>query len=370
MKKILIALFLFPCTLMAQSIYTVSNVPGISSSFKTLQGAHDSVAAGSILYVLPSSFSYGNLIVTKKLSIYGTGFFLGQNLEPDVQAGTAPVLLNSIWFRPGSDNSYAEGLQFVSQFNISTQRLRLDTVSNITISRCFLKQPDWPSSSYFNLRGANNCMVKQCYIQCLSNFYGPSFISAPNPVNFSGIQFINNIIDYQAIGNNAFQMNNVGNGIYTGTANARFSNNTFVIQLKGAGFGNLDYTNNIFVNTGTDGPPNPASLLLGGANLNNITNAPQMFPVIGNNFQGANTDSMFVTGLPGYHSIDQKWMLRGNSFANTYGQSGIACGAYGNSNPYKLSGIPDLPLIYNLIVPSQATAPGFIGVHIKAKASN
>lgn len=365
MKKICFALLLLPFCVKAQNTYTVCNLAGVSSNYKTLQGAHDSVPAGSTLYVLPSPFSYGTLTLTKRLTIYGTGYLLGQNFEPNTQAGTSPVILAQLHFRPGSDNSYAEGLQ-IAENNSNVNRVVIDTASGIIISRCFIRQQDQPGS-YFYLRGANNCTVKQCYLLCGSGFYSHYLLYADNPASFSGILFSNNIIDFAPIGGNGFFMYNY---LYNGTYNALFQNNTFYIDIRDSQFGNLDFTNNIFVNTVNNGTPNPATLLLGGTNLNNITGATQMFPTPGNNFQGANTDSMFVATLPGYHSADQRAMLRDTSFANTFGQGGIAVGAYGNANPYKLSGIPNLPYIYNLSVPAQATAPGTISVHIKAKASN
>jgi hypothetical protein len=378
MKKIVWLLSFIPSLAMAQNIYTVSNAPGTSANFKTLQGAHDSVAAGSILYVMPSSYSYGDPVFSKKLTIYGTGYFLGQNLEPYTQANTAPVLVNSITFRAGSDNSYVEGLQLAFQAQQNTNRVALDTVANVTISRCLLVSSTYGAfggyHSFFFLNGANNCLIKQCYIQNINGATVPPVIryQYPNLPNFSGIQFVNNIFDWQGVGGNGFNTGPDGASGFQagGTTNASFTNNTFYIDCKDARFGNLSYTNNIFVN---DIPSyvitDPTTLYFGTA-LYNVTNEPLMFPTPGNNFHGANTDSMFIGSLSGYHSTDQKWKTRDTSFVNTFGQGGAACGAYGGTNPYRLSGIPNLPFIYNLTVPSQATAPGTIAVHIKANASN
>ncbi len=373
MKKFFTICLLLPLAAMAQNIYTVSNVPGTSSNYKTLQGAHDSSAAGSIIYILPGAFSYGDLVLTKKLTIYGTGYFLGQNLEPNTQANTAPVIVKSIKFRTGSDNSFIEGLQLTAPTESSVQRIEIDTASNITISRCRITQSDGSYSNYFVFKGANNCIVKECYIDNTSTYWvGQSLIYGLNATySFTGILFTNNIIDWRAIGGNGFNMNNYGGGSYAGVANATFTNNTFYVFLQASTFGNLNYTNNIFVNdiaTVFQNSNLPAQL--NGTNLNNITNIASMFTPVGTNLNNVNTDSLFVNNLMGYHSKDQSWMLRDTSFANTFGAGGIAVGAFGGSNPYKLSGIPNQPFIYNLTVPSQATAPGTITVHIKGKASN
>lgn len=363
MKKLLVAFSFLPLLTVAQTIYTVSNVPGASSNYKTLQGAHDSVVAGSILYILPSSFSYGNLVLTKKLTIYGTGFFLGQNLEPNTQANTASVIANSIMFRAGSDFSYVEGLQLTdNNGGQAAHRFVLDTVSNITISRCLITTNGAPGSDFFEPNGANNCVIRNCYLNTLDCGWAHNVIYGSN---FSGIQFNNNIFYGGACG--------TGGGFTTtvsGTHDAIFTNNTIICSLPTSYFGNLNFTNNIFVDLYLAGVVSQSAIQLGGTNLFNITNRPDMFATPGNNQEGTNTDSMFVSGLAGYHSTDQKWTLRDTSFAQTFGQGGIQCGAYGGTDPYKLSGIPNLPYIYNLLVPAQATTPGTISIHIKAKASN
>lgn len=378
MKNIILLTLLLPLLAGAQKIYTVSNIPGSGASFKTLQGAHDSVAAGSILYVLPSSFSYGNAVFTKKLTVYGTGYFLGQNTEPNTQANTAPVTVNSITFKPGSDNSFVEGLQMVFQAQEVTNRFVLDTVSNITISRCLIISPTWgaygAAHSFFYINGANNCLIRQCYIQNINGYTNPPAIQYKYSTypNFSGIQFLNNIFDWQPTGNNAFRFgpDTYGGFKAGGIVDLKIINNTFLTILKYSAFGNLNYTNNIFYNASATDIVVAANVYLNGTNMNNISNSATLFPVGGNNYQNPDADSIFVATLSGAHSIDQKWMIRDNSFANTFGLGGIACGAFGGTAPYKLSGIPNIPFIYSLNVPSQGTAPGSILVHIKAHASN
>ena len=381
MRKVLSLLLLVPVLGFSQGIYTVSNAPGSTANFKTLQGAHDTVAAGSILYLLPSSFTYGDVVFTKKLTVYGTGFFLGQNLDPNTQVHTAPVYVNSIRFRPGSDNSFVEGLQLAYNIadNASVQRIVLDTVSNITISRCLISKNHsgayGGNNNFFVLSGANNCTIRQCYLKDDYGYNVANFITiGTSTPSFSGIQFNNNIFDWSALGANSYSIGNSGTGGFDisggGTANVNFVNNIFIGQLSNSRFGNLNYTNCFFVHTQTGYVPDPAQTYLNGTNLNNITNATSLFQVQGSNYLNANLKNIFVSGLPGYHSTDQQWMLQDTSFANTYGQGGVAVGAFGGSAPYKLSGIPGIPYIYGLTVPPSATAPGTITVHIKAKASN
>ena len=355
MKKLIYCFCFLPLAAGAQNLYTVSNVPGATANFSSLQTAQNSVPAGSILYVMPSAFSYGDITITKKLTIYGTGYFLGQNLEPNTQANPASAKLNSITFKPGSALSYIEGLQISTEVGIRNS-LVIDTVANIIISRCLIICTQSYSGSIF-MSGATNCVVRNCYI-APPNFYWTHAVLAGG--DFSGIQFNNNIIFNN--GGIFYANASAGNGT------ASFTNNTISSVLNGGTFGNFNYTNNIFVSQ--DPPGNITTYLMNGTSLFNITNASNLFVPAGNNFQNANTDSIFVALLPGYHSIDQKWKVRDTSFAMTYGQGGVQCGAYGTANAYKLSGIPNLPYVYSMNVPVQATAPGTIGVRIKAKASN
>ncbi len=372
MKKFLLAFWLLPSVALAQSFYTVSNVPGTSANFKTLQGAHDSVAAGSVLYLLPSAFSYGNAVFTKKLTVYGTGYFLGANLAPNTQANTGPVVVQSITFRPGSDNSFVEGLQLTDQtYSPQTPRIELDTVSNVIVSRCLFTPPNSNENyaDFFYAPGANNITIQQSYFQIpQSSIAFFKMVGITNSNGFSGFQLNNNIIDAQAVGSNA---TNMLQGFQTSVnINVTFTNNTFLVSQAKSSFGNLNYIANIFVDTDGGLTGLGQNLDLNGINQFNISELANFFPTPGNNSLGANTDSMFVATLSGYTSIDSKWQVRPGNFANTFAQGGSACGAYGGASPYKLSGIPNLPYIYSLTVPTQATTPGTIAVHIKAQASN
>ena len=356
MKKLLLSACLIPLIVVAQNKYVVNNNPGASANFSSLQVAINTVPAGSILYVMPGAFSYGDIVLNKSLTIYGTGFFLGQNLDPNTQANPAPAKVNSLWCKPGGDLSYIEGIQIFVENGSSNYAVRIDTVANITLSRCLIICSVNPTGS-IEMKGATNCVVKNCYI-APPNFIWPHAVLAGG--DFSGIQFNNNII--LNTGSYFYANASAGNGT------ASFTNNTIIAVMNGGTFGNFNYSNNIFVSQ--DASPNVTVNSFNGASMFNISNAANLFTPAGNNLNSANTDSMFVSGLPGYHSVDEKWRVRDTSLAMTYGQGGIQCGAYGTTDPYKLSGIPNLPYIYSMNVPSQATAPGTIVVRIKAKASN
>src|SRR4051812_45561918 len=102
-------LFIYICCLLpfiskAQHSYTVSNVPGMTANYRTLQGAVDSVADGSTLYVFPGVTDYGNININKKLSIIGTGYLLSENADPFTAPNKTGVTVSSVHFGPASSN--------------------------------------------------------------------------------------------------------------------------------------------------------------------------------------------------------------------------------------------------------------------------
>ncbi len=55
----------------AQAILTVDNSPGSVAAYSNLQTAHDAATAGDIIYVQPSGTSYGDLTISKAITIVG-----------------------------------------------------------------------------------------------------------------------------------------------------------------------------------------------------------------------------------------------------------------------------------------------------------
>jgi hypothetical protein len=366
MKKLVFIIYFLPLVSVAQNSYTVCNAPGIKADYFTLQGAIDSVAAGSVLYLFPSPNSYGSVTLQKKLSIFGTGYMLDQNSEPAASPNTSGVTLNAINFKPGSNNSYIDGLQFNEPSNVITYRFYLDSVSNITISHCMASTQDNFSSIIFYSRNSTGCSINQCYFLLSLNPLHSFAAFYREQGDGSQIQFNNNIIDgrFPGIGmtmNSGLNSQKYGNLI--------FSNNLFYINLGGSAFSNYTYRDNFFINNYPQQAINQSIIFMNGTSMNNITNAPNLFPAPGNNIQNANADSIFVYSTFGYHSWDEKWKVRDTSFAKTYSSNGGEVGAYGGSNSYKLSGLSPLPYIYNLTITRDPAIRGNVKVHIKAKAN-
>ena len=369
MKKILLFLSAWPLIVVAQNSYTISNIAGVTANYASLQGALDSVPDGSILYLFPSTVSYGGAVVKKKVAIYGTGFLLEQNAPPATTPNTYGVNLQYLDIKQGGSSSYIEGIQFnninfaqVPTLPVGTP-LQIDSAANVIISRCgFFPH----GGGYFITTNTTyNTIIRDSYFDLNESGEGNnSNMLNDNSSGSTGLQFRNNIITNRRV--------NMGFGAYNILPNSdiSFINNTFVVRMASSNFQNMKYVNNIFVDTDTTAAVSPASVYLNGEVHHNVTNRTTLFSPQSFNTQGINPDSVFVYSGFGFFSEDQQWQLRSNSFVNTYATDGLACGAYGGDNPYTLSGIPHLPNIYSLTIARDTTKRGNVLVHIKAKASN
>lgn len=373
MKKILFLLALLPAFVFGQNTFTVSNVPGVTADFATLQGAIDTVAAGSTLLVFPGGPSYGDAMLTKKLSIYGTGYLLDQNSEPFVSPNETGVILNRIIFNPGSDNSYIEGLQFIDNFGTpNVNRIVLDSVANVIISRCETNTRGFGPpqiGTYTTL----NCTFRECYFvprQPDAGFDASGGSYYQEYGNGSqNLQFRNNIFDSRGGTGTGLLMNYNVPTERLGTVT--FDRNTILLSVGNTDFCNYTYTNNIFYNTNPTQTFNAANLRIHGAMFNNVVTASvsNLFPPNSGNIIGVNPDSLFIYSTFGYHSLDSKWGLQNNHPAKTYATDGGEVGAFGGINHYVLSGISSLPGIYAITISADTTIRGNVLVRVRGKAA-
>ena len=64
-------------------------------------------------------------------------------------------------------------------------------------------------------------------------------------------------------------------------------------------------------------------------------------------------------------TFDNRYELKAGSPAIGAGVGGIDCGAFGGETPYKLSGIPFVPLIYQVNAPTTGNASYWPGCECK-----
>ena len=313
----------FVCNLEAKK-WTVSNKSGVDADATTVQGAHDLAAAGDTIYVEGSSVNYGNLNLTKKLYVFGPGYFLGEN--PETQANISPAYISTLDFSSGSDGSIVTGFHITNSVDINA--------SNVTLKRNKIE-----GSYTVDIESAQtNVLILQNYISY--GIYDLIYVSD----GCSNIMIHNNYLEH----------NSSYNAIETyGTAVVDIVNNVI--------YGNMDVSNSSFTNniyrTGT---------LTGSGNVyyNNLCNGSQ-FPSGNGNQLTVDMGTVFV----GTGSSDGQWQLEAGSPALDAGLSGEDCGMYGGPDPYVLSGIPNIPSIYYFTAPTSASESTGLPVHVKVKSN-
>jgi hypothetical protein len=331
MKKLfffIVIYFLLTGTAQAR-IWRVNNNAGVNADFTSLSAAvsNASVVNGDTIHVEPSATGYTGPTINKQLVIIGNGYFLtGAGGNAGLQATTTESTISDMTFASGSagtkliglvlsNNSFASGYNGNVNINFEKCRFtgvapvnfqnRTETFSNISLRKCFF-------STSANTWQAATTTLNNFTIE---NSIFSSTISFPTGSGTLNFVFRNNHVVSTASLSNAY----VANSIF-----ASAGSNTFT---------SCNVKNNLFV-----------------FNQTGVTVGP--LSVNGNNLVNQSLASIIVNS----GSDDGKFALAAGSPAIGGGVdiSGTKpdCGAFGGTDPYKLSGIPGIPTIYALTVPA------------------
>jgi hypothetical protein len=293
-----------------------------------------SVNSGDTIYIEASSTPYSAATITnKKLTIIGTGYFLSDNAN--LQANLTPSTIATLTFGIGSDSSSVMGITTPTGIGAGIY-LSNNSISNITIKRCrILNELKFLSSAGINY---NNIIIEQNFIN--------SFNTGGGAVN--GLIITNNyFVGAFAIGINVLS-GSAAQNVIQGNLNINgftFYNN---IVLGSTITQNNNSSANIYYNIFDFGQP----AWLGG----------------GNNYFGLNSSYIFISG----GSIDSMYTVAASCSECFQGfPGGISqIGMFGGNNPYRLSGIPAIPTIYNLSSPANVPQGGTIPVTISTRSNN
>ena len=323
MKKTLLVILLLGINyaIMQASIWRVNNVPGVAADFKTLQGAIDTAQAGDTLYVEGTQFDYGNIEIAKKLVIYGPGYFLDENDSTHINQLNATIGITN--FNEGSDGLKCYGLYFTGRVQIYSDNSKFEGNN--------FDKDVW-------LRDINGCTYQKNYHTDRLRLYNSLNVVVKNNI----INYISGKSDCSAIIYN----NTVENEISVHNSDIR--NNIIYRSCVGCGQGVDENTGNIIkynLVCKDDKPDDPT---------NQIVEQETLFVGDPNNVSED-------------YSTDGRYKLASGSPATGAGENGIDCGAYGGSTPYKLSGLPPIPHIYEATIPASASGESGLPVTVKIK---
>ena len=339
--KMVLLCFLFGSIFLTShaSKWRVNNNPayiqGAGGGFCTncntnLQIVVNSASIGDTIYLEPSSQTYGNVTLNKKLTIIGNGYFLGNfPMNDSLQHHVDYSILNGLILDNGSSGSTITGIYFTYQF---PYEVKLERVSNIKFVRNYV-------STDFTIHGdtLNNTYISQNY------FADGHYVRQSNSLaqTITTLNFSNNFISGPLL---------FADGVDNMTL-MKITNNTFYNNNTHE-FKNAEFFNNILVQ---------GALATWTTNNNvhhNIANSINGLPIGTGNVN--NVAMNFFVTTPSSTNIDRDWQLNctsSNAACGT-GVGGVNMGMFGGTTPYILSGIPSVPSIYILKTPTLSVLQG------------
>lgn len=334
--KLVFFLSLFLNINLDAAVHRVNNT-GADADFSDIQAAHDAALAGDSLYIEASPSSYGNIIISKEIHLFGPGYRLAEN--QNLQANITPASVGFLYLTNGCDGSTIQGMSITNNI---TNSGAVATFSNIIISRNQII-----GGIRFNTTGSTeDIFIIGNEIWGSYNTYWSITTAGASPKN---LIVLNNIFRYATYAYISLST----------TTTAIFTNNVF--EGRTITTTNCNFQNNILL-SGT--MANPTMNLYS----YNVSTGTQ-FPAGNNNQQNVNNASIFV-GWPtiGGNSEDGRFALLGGSPAEGAGNGGADCGVFGGPSPYILSGIPPIPTIYKFESPNVVT--GNFTITLSTRSNN
>ncbi|MFM8349176.1 MAG: hypothetical protein ACKOAR_14130 [Bacteroidota bacterium] len=300
--RLLVLTALLLCALTGSAkIWQVNNSGKGLYDFTTLQAAHDGATAGDTVYLAPSPNSYGGATITKRLIIFGVGYYLRENF-PEYPHNLTSIY-DGISFQSGSSGSVISGCYIVSYINIRTSEITITRNNcSVSIGANDLSKILIKNNRLLSLTSGGDRIFNSLISNNLIQFTGGSFSAQA----VSSLIFSHNIISGQTI---TLYNQTVYNNIY----------------LSGS-FTLVDCT-----------PTN---------NIDASGSSSFLFGTSAGNKGGFTSSQVFVG--PTGNSTDGQWRLKAGSPAIGAGATGEDCGIFGGNDPYVLSGLPPVPIIKKL----------------------
>ena len=327
MKTRFLLLFFITNFVARADVYIVNNQMEADKEkkiFTTLQAAHDAASSGDTIYVEGSSVRYDDATITisKKLYVVGPGYFPGEN--PSVQVNKNQAEIYGIKISQGGAGSKLEG--------ISTGSISL-YADDIIITHC--------NAGVYIYEDINNLSVTKSHIEYLGN----------SNSKIQNLMFANNIVNWY------FELKNGSSGIAI--------NNTFDLYS----YGDFEVPNGITIKNTILIAENDSDInipTLPNSDIAYNISTSDVFGTANGNLANVDVNNLFIGHENG--STDGQYQLKENSPAKGAGENGVDIGAFGGPDPYVLSGVPSIPVIYELNVSGFSNDEDKLPVTIKAKS--
>jgi hypothetical protein len=336
------------------NIWRVNNDPTKGADFTSLQACIDnsSVFNGDTVHLEPSLTPYAATVLNKRLIILGNGYFLaGTGSNPGLQDNTQTSTLLGLTYIKGMAGTISSGGANGLIGGCVINNLTLDGVSGVKISKCLIGNLTFNA---YNSDTPTRVLIARNFIT--GNVSSTNFTGTPSVEVF----FENNIFSSETGFSNGTQSITLNP-----TMKGLFRNNIWNVANTNITFSNFYTTNNIFsqVNAGI------ANTSFNNIFKNNlfVTTTPGggIVTATAGNVTGVVASSIFTTNFAtGTGDARFKLIFGGAANPNPAFQGGEtigavitpSCGAFGATDPYELSGIPNRPTIYSISIPSAVAA--------------
>jgi hypothetical protein len=362
--RILILALLIPFLSQA-TVWRVNGNEGVDADFADVQTAIDAAEAGDTIYVEPlNSGMYGSITVNKQLVIIGSGYYTFINDSTQYQTNISNI--NNAFFDEGSAGSHISGCRFMSLREYDGP-CGQDANGSIILNDCCITLEGCFSSWGFALgltSRADNCIITGCYFLRITaqnnteygliDVGGLSLSSCPEAEN-TGVQ--GTIITNSVIGP-------IDGRILTGQEKilSLTVNNCIVVWRGGSQYDtrNTVFTNNIFTNGTTN-------IVQSNVTFQNNIDIGETVPTGNGNQQNVPFATIFDSDFSDHPELQFK--LAESSPALGAATDGTDCGIFGGVEPYKLSGMPNIPSIFELSVGAIGNSNSqTLDVNLKAKS--
>ncbi|MCB9165637.1 MAG: hypothetical protein H6592_14580 [Flavobacteriales bacterium] len=334
-------------------IWRVNSTPGFSADASDLVDLFDNVNVMPFdtIHLEGSTITYTPSQVTCDIPLVfiGPGFYLGlPNGNQGLQANeTYATITKTLTLGPNAAGTRMYGIRF----NVGSSTALNVQCSDVVISRNLFDGNTWAivfvGSSTFQ-----NIMISKNYF--LSSSIGESPDAQTFPVvHISNNIFVDSFLEFTGA-NDSYAGVVIRSNVFSSWMNGDFC------QINGA-----ELHDNIFALTGAT-----ASISTQGNLIHyNLASGSSFLPNGGGNVNNVNGVDM-TTVFEGAGSVDAMFALQPGVDVLYPASDGGERGIFGGSDPYVLSGIPPVPTIYHLLVPTNAQAGTPLLVEISTRSND
>ncbi len=348
-------------TVQAQSVFYVDNNQGspvnnAQNNYTSVQAAVNAAAAGDIIYIQPSPNSYGDIQMTKPLTIYGIGH------NPELNAGQVASVSNILFRYANASGSKISGLNIVGIYLDNGTYDNHDVVITNNRITYILGNPTTGK--------ANNVIISGNFFyhssSPLDNYNSQNWVISNNtfsrPNTYWGYDMFYRLNNTTILNNNIILSRQNGDAnqrvqLFNSCSGTQISNNIFifvgnaVIDFTTLGSNSaLNFQNNLTYSVNTTLNPLSGSNNIDDTNPNFVSFNPA------NELNFATNDYHFQAGSPA---------IGAGADANDLGVE--------NGNfPFSIRGYPtELPYITDFVINNNILSAGIdLDINVKANANN